>query len=153
MEAGHEQGMGTRDLASGGGPVEPVLDDGRDRGETPVGVVDHGVPPSRSAGADTTREDDAASHDEDAALLPADEDAGFQRRWQTLQASFVDEPRSTVDRADELVAQVMQRVAEGFATEREHLERQWGRGEDVSTEDLRVALQRYRAFFRRLLSA
>jgi glutathione S-transferase len=137
MEAGHEQGTGTRDLASGGGPVEPVIDDGRDRGETPVGVVDDGDPP----------------HDEDAALLPADEDAGFQRRWQELQASFVDEPRSTVDRADELVAQVMQRVAEGFATEREHLERQWGRGEDVSTEDLRVALQRYRAFFRRLLSA
>ena len=65
----------------------------------------------------------------------------------------MDEPRSTVDRADELVAQVMQRVAEGFATERERLERQWLRGEDVSTEDMRVALQRYRAFFRRLLSA
>jgi glutathione S-transferase len=137
MKAEHEQELGTRDLASGGGPVEPVIDDGRDRGETPVGVVDDGDPP----------------RDEDAALLPTDEDAGFQRRWQELQASFVDEPRSTVDRADELVAQVMQRVAEGFATEREHLERQWGRGEDVSTEDLRVALQRYRAFFRRLLSA
>ena len=58
-----------------------------------------------------------------------------------------------MDLADELVAQVMQRVAEGFATERERLERQWGRDEDVSTEDLRVALQRYRSFFRRLLSA
>jgi hypothetical protein len=95
------------------------------------------------------RDDD----DDDIALLPHDEGAGFQYRWQELQTGFVDEPRRTVEQADELVAQVMQRLAESFASERERLEGQWGRGEDVSTEDLRVALQRYRAFFRRLLSA
>ena len=65
----------------------------------------------------------------------------------------MDEPRRAVEEADELVAQLMQRLAEGFAAERERLEQQWGRGEDISTEDLRVALQRYRAFFQRLLSA
>ena len=47
----------------------------------------------------------------------------------------------------------MKRLAQGFAAERERLEQQWGRGEDVSTEDLRIALQRYRGFFQRLLSA
>ena len=47
----------------------------------------------------------------------------------------------------------MKRLAESFAAERETLEGQWGRGEDVSTEDLRVTLQRYRGFFQRLLSA
>jgi len=147
MEQQREHAMGTRDLAGDGAPAEPPIpDDGRDRGETPVGVVDPDVPPSQTADAEP-------SHDEGPALLPADDDAGFQRHWEELQAAFVDDPRRTVDRADELVAQVMQRVAEGFATERERLERQWGRGEDVSTEDLRVALQRYRAFFRRLLSA
>jgi hypothetical protein len=146
MEAGHEKEMGTRDLASGGAPPEPVPDDGRDRGETPLGVVDPDAPASRAVDADPSR-------DEDTALLPPDEDAGFQQRWQELQAGFVDEPRRTVEQADELVAQVMQRLADGFATERERLEGQWGRGEDVSTEDLRVVLQRYRAFFRRLLSA
>lgn len=87
------------------------------------------------------------------ALLPADENAEFQRRWESLQTGFVDEPRRTVEQADELVAQVMKRLADGFATERERLEQQWGRGEDISTEDLRVTLQRYRAFFQRLLSA
>ena len=87
------------------------------------------------------------------ALLPADENNSFQRRWEELQTAFVDDPRRTVEQADELVAQVMQRLAEGFAAEREQLEAQWGRGEDISTEDLRVALQRYRAFFQRLLSA
>ena len=70
-----------------------------------------------------------------------------------IQTGFVDEPRQTVEQADELVAQVMQRLAEGFAAERERLEQQWGRGEDVSTEDLRIALQRYRSFFQRLLAA
>jgi hypothetical protein len=67
--------------------------------------------------------------------------------------TFVDDPRDAVENADALVAELMQRLADGFARERERLEGQWSRGEDVSTEDLRVVLQRYRSFFRRLLSA
>jgi len=74
-------------------------------------------------------------------------------RWSNVQASFVDEPRRAVEEADKLVATVMQRLAEGFAGERSKLEKQWDGGENVSTEDLRVALQRYRSFFDRLLNA
>jgi hypothetical protein len=85
-------------------------------------------------------------------LLPADMDATFQQRWEEIQTRFVDEPRGAVEDADGLVANLMQQLAEGFAKERERLEAQWGRGEDISTEDLRVALQRYRTFFQRLLS-
>jgi hypothetical protein len=87
----------------------------------------------------------------DAAPLLA-EDEGFRSRWEDIQVRFVDEPRGAVEDADALVATVMQRLAEGFAQERERLEAQWGRGEDISTEDLRIALQRYRSFFQRLLS-
>jgi hypothetical protein len=65
----------------------------------------------------------------------------------------VDEPRQAVQEGDELVAGVVQRLAESFATERSSLEQQWDRGDQVSTEDLRVALQRYRSFFERLLAA
>jgi hypothetical protein len=85
-------------------------------------------------------------------LLPAEMDATFQQRWKEIQTRFVDEPRGAVEDADGLVANLMQQLAEGFAKERERLEAQWGRGEDISTEDLRVALQRYRTFFQRLLS-
>ena len=85
-------------------------------------------------------------------LLPADMDATFLERWKEIQTRFVDEPRGAVEDADGLVANLMQQLAEGFAKERERLEAQWGRGEDISTEDLRVALQRYRTFFQRLLS-
>lgn len=74
-------------------------------------------------------------------------------RWGHVQASFVDEPRKSVEEADQLVASVMKRLAEGFANERATLEKQWDRGDQVSTEDLRVALQRYRSFFDRLLNA
>jgi len=76
----------------------------------------------------------------------------FRSRWTHVQTGFVDEPRRTVEDADKLVASVMQRLAEGFATERSGLEKQWDQGNDVSTEDLRVTLQRYRAFFDRLLT-
>jgi len=106
--------------------------------------------------ADAPRDDAASTGDFAAdapALLPDDESAGFRERWETVQTGFVDEPRQTVEQADELVAQVMRRLAESFAAEREALEQQWGRGDDVSTEDLRVTLQRYRSFFQRLLSA
>jgi hypothetical protein len=91
--------------------------------------------------------------DEAGSLLPDGEESDFQRRWEDIQTRFVDDPRQAVEDADALVAGVMQRIAEGFAQARDGLEGQWSRGEDVGTEELRVALQRYRAFFRRLLSA
>jgi hypothetical protein len=86
--------------------------------------------------------------------LFSDSDVGDLRsRWSNVQAEFVDEPRRAVEEADQLVATVMQRLAEGFARERGSLEKQWESGETASTEDLRMALQRYRAFFNRLLNA
>ena len=78
--------------------------------------------------------------------------ADFRSRWFDIQAGFVDEPRKSVEKADELVAAAIKRLAEIFADERKKLEAEWGSGDDVSTEDLRVALRRYRSFFDRLLS-
>jgi len=86
-------------------------------------------------------------------LLFADQDAQqFRARWNDIQAGFVDAPRSAVERADALVADTMKRMADMFSGERANLEAQWDRGNDVTTEDLRIALQRYRAFFDRLLN-
>jgi hypothetical protein len=87
-----------------------------------------------------------------AALFPENESKDFHKRWTEIQTAFVDEPRRAVERADELVAEVIKRLADSFAQERSRLEGQWGRGDNVSTEDLRLALQRYRAFFDRLLN-
>jgi hypothetical protein len=84
-------------------------------------------------------------------LFSESEMGEFRSQWSTIQTGFVDEPRRTVEDADKLVAAVMQRLAEGFANERSSLEKQWDRGDNVSTEDLRLALQRYRSFFDRLL--
>ena len=91
--------------------------------------------------------------DRPSALLPTAEGGDLRRRWDTIQTGFVDEPRRAVEDADGLVAQTMKRVAEVFAQERASLEKQWSEGEDVSTEDLRVAMKRYRSFFDRLLAA
>jgi hypothetical protein len=98
-------------------------------------------------------DDQLAERDDAPQLFERAESSGYQSRWETIQTNFVDDPRRTVEEADELVAEVMRQLAESFAAERERLESQWGRGEDVSTEDLRVALQRYRSFFQRLLAA
>jgi hypothetical protein len=84
-------------------------------------------------------------------LFSEPETGEFRSQWIKIQTCFVDEPRGTVKDADKLVATVMQRLAEGFANERSGLEKQWDRGDNVSTEDLRLALQRYRSFFDRLL--
>ncbi len=87
-------------------------------------------------------------------LLVSDTDASsYRQRWTAIQSEFVDEPRSSVEQADGLVAEVMQRVAQGFSQERSKLESQWERGDDISTEDLRQALQHYKSFFQRLLAA
>ena len=77
----------------------------------------------------------------------------LRQRWHALQARFVDEPRETVSDADSLVAELLKDLAQSFDGARSKLESQWSSGEDASTEDLRVALQRYRSFFERLLSA
>ena len=84
-------------------------------------------------------------------LFSESEMEDFRSQWSKVQTGFVDDPRRTVEEADKLVASVMQQLAEGFATERSALEKQWDRGDNVSTEDLRIALQRYRSFFDRLL--
>ena len=85
-------------------------------------------------------------------LLPENEIGQMRERWTDIQAGFVDEPRRAVQQADELVAKTMKRLAETFAHERASLEGQWDRGDQVGTEELRVALQRYRSFFDRLLA-
>jgi len=76
----------------------------------------------------------------------------LRERWQMLQGRFVDDPRNTVEEADALVAELLQELARSFSEARSNLERQWTEGDDVSTEDLRLTLQRYRSFFERLLA-
>jgi len=93
-----------------------------------------------------------AGADHAAPLFSDSESQQMRSRWGDIQASFVDQPRQAVEQADSLVAETIKQLAEMFASERQQLEQQWDRGDDVSTEDLRVALQRYRSFFDRLLS-
>jgi len=109
------------------GPTEPV-----------IGTQDS--PPARSA-------------DEQLAPLFLPDAAGsFRARWDAVQIGFVDDPKQAVRKADELVAQVMKSLAETFSNERAELEGQVDQTEQASTENLRVALRRYRSFFQRLLS-
>jgi hypothetical protein len=87
-----------------------------------------------------------------APLFAQNDTQDFRSRWEKIQIGFVDEPRKAVEQADELVASAIKRLAEVFATERQKLEAEWDKHDNVSTEDLRVALRRYRSFFDRLLS-
>jgi hypothetical protein len=84
-------------------------------------------------------------------LFPSDEANNLRAKWDSVQVRFVDEPRQAVEDADRLIAATMKRLAEIFSEERLKLEHQWDRGDDVSTEDLRLGLRRYRSFFSRLL--
>lgn len=101
-----------------------------------------------SAGAATA----PAMEEQALPLFSPEEAKDFRARWDAIQVGFVDEPRRVVEQADTLVAAATKRLAEMFAAERAKLEGQWDRGDDVSTEDLRLALRRYRSFFGRLLS-
>jgi hypothetical protein len=85
-------------------------------------------------------------------LLQVDEIDELRSRWNAIQIAFVDEPRASVEQADALVAEVMKRIAQMFAEKRAILDKQWTNNDNVSTEDLRMALQRYRSFFHRLLA-
>lgn len=103
-------------------------------------------------GRETTAKSQSGDTDERTALFSPEETNSLRGQWDSIQVGFVDEPRQAVERADQLVAGAMKRLAEIFAAERSRLEGQWDRGDSVSTEELRLALRRYRAFFGRLLS-
>jgi hypothetical protein len=113
--------------------------------ELPVALMPAKVPQPQTL-------DTAAAASTHVPLFSEAEMEGFRSKWSKLQTDFVDEPRQTVEGADKLVANVMQRLAGGFAKERSGLEEQWVRGDNVSTEDLRVALQRHHSFFGKLLN-
>jgi hypothetical protein len=115
----------------------------------PVRQVDGTVAATAPAPASTPS---TSNEPERGQLFSAEEAANLRSRWDALQVGFVDEPRRSVQEADSLIATAMKRLAEQFTAERSTLERQWDRGGDVSTEDLRIALRRYRSFFGRLLS-
>ena len=90
--------------------------------------------------------------DQRAALLAQDAVTDFRSRWDRIQTGFVDDPKTAVQQADELVTETINKLSESFATARRQLEDQWGSGSDVSTEDLRLALKKYRTFFEKLLT-
>ncbi|MFG1819472.1 hypothetical protein ACGFIF_37320 [Kribbella sp. NPDC049174] len=84
-------------------------------------------------------------------LVADDEAVDFRTRWEVIQQGFVDDPRQSVSEADKLVDDLLKRLSMTFEQQHQGLEKQWSDGEP-STEDLRAALQKYRAFFQRLLA-
>jgi hypothetical protein len=135
-----EEELTTADLAQGKRPMALESQRPKPVVANPVTELEEKPVPEVTSTADT------------APLFPNGEIENLRNRWGGVQAAFVDEPRRAVEQADGLVAAAMKRLAEVFAEERSKLEKQWDRGDNVSTEDLRVALQRYRSFFHRLLS-
>jgi hypothetical protein len=136
-QATEEKTLTTADLAAAAEPGRPgPASDAPERPPRPE-AVDSSAP---------RREEQLAP------LFSPDGTSDFQKRWDAVQIAFVDDPRQAVQRADELVAQVMKSLAETFSNERAKLEGQLNAKEGASTENLRVALQRYRSFFQRLLS-
>ncbi|WP_338676064.1 hypothetical protein V1460_26160 [Streptomyces sp. SCSIO 30461] len=127
---------------------------------TEAGPAADAAPESRGAPAtetappvETAPPAEAAEEPVRQALVPPGEAEGYRDRWQQIQGTFVDDPREAVRNADTLVAEVIQSLATTFADHKRELEGQWSRGEEIQTEDLRMALQRYRAFFNQLLNA
>ena len=138
--------LSTRDLAE-------TTSDEPDAASEPLAPERGADEPAAAGPAEADQAHAEADSTEQEPLLSEADTNGFTGRWREIQTGFVDEPRESVAQADALVADLMQQLAASFSDERERLEKQWDSGDDVSTEDLRVALTRYRSFFDRLLSA
>jgi hypothetical protein len=156
-----DRGVTTEQIAAAGpGPAQedvPVLadDEGYDDSHAAALVTDQ--PASGHVGRGTPADGDdgsvASGPGPRASLLEDGELQSITMRWKDIQAEFVDEPTMAVQEADALVAELMQRLAAMFAAERADLENRWAGADQVSTEDLRQGLRRYRSFFERLLAA
>ena len=131
--------------ADEGSRATTVVEDRRPDQEPPTAPVE-------APAAQAARDGTAGTASTTGPLLATQDAEGFRARWTDVQTGFVDAPRQAVERADALVAELMQQLASTFADERGRLERHWDRGDDVPTDNLRDAFQRYRSFFERLLA-
>jgi hypothetical protein len=123
------------------------------RPESATPVTRENADPAADLEPQPATADPAGSTGSGEQMLFADgELSGLRSRWTDVQSAFVDDPRDCVQKADGLVADVVDKLSAGFSEARSRLEEQWDRGEEVSTEDLRIALKRYREFFERLLA-
>ncbi len=144
----------TRSAGPPTAPMDPNIALGGQQQEQRTTQHEPPDPSSHSGHATHSGHEAHSGHetDTDAGLFAHDELAGLRARWDAVQASFVDDPKDCVQKADSLVSDLVQQLTTGFGQARSRLEEQWSRGEQASTEDLRVALKRYRSFFERLLS-
>ena len=144
---------------------QPVTAEPRVHDEDTADVVREPEPAADDIGAEAVREPEPAAdavaaepprvdHESSAAetLFAGDDVADLRERWAGVQAAFVDDPKECVQKADHLVSDLVEQLTAGFAQARSRLEEQWSRGEEASTEDLRLALMHYREFFDRLLA-
>ena len=147
-----ERHLSTADIAgSAEHPEEKRLKSEKEAERNSEGVISLGHSERPDAGAGESAPA-ANGHNEPVTLFAPEAVHDYRSRWTSLQTSFVDEPRRAVQQADELVAEVIKNLASTFSDERGKLEGQWDQGDKVSTEDLRLVLRRYRAFFDRFLS-
>src|ERR1039457_3812215 len=124
------------------------IDTREERGENRLSTADLAAATGTPGGSTPTMA--KAAQEPNLPLFAQNDAQDFRSRWERIQIGFVDEPRKAVEQADELVDSAIKRLAEVFATERHTLEAEWDKTDDVSTEDLRVALRRYRSFLDRL---
>jgi hypothetical protein len=125
-----------------------------DHDQTPDEALGGSQPPSEEPTDDVappTEKEESRPPESNAPLLERGDE--WMGRWNEIQIRFVDEPRESIANADALVDEVMKELAAAFAGERARIEGEWSAGSEPSTEELRVALQRYRSFFNRLLAA
>jgi hypothetical protein len=114
----------------GYGAESPGMDDNNagDESLTPVGAV------AASSVAESPVADDTAS-----AAGP----------WSEIQAKFVDDPRESIELAAGLVDDRVTVIATSLRNRQQSLRSAW-QGEDAGTEEMRLTLQHYRAFWHRL---
>jgi hypothetical protein len=150
------RGLSTADLASTG--PEPGSRAGTDELPRPeVGTAgpagaDGAADPAGAGTGEHTADHRTDGGDGAPPLFDAEAVTSFRGRWQDVQTGFVDDPRRAVRDADELVAAVISALATSFAEHKSDLEAQWRQGEPA-TEELRVALRRYRSFFDQLIGS
>jgi hypothetical protein len=126
---------------------QPRAEQGTVAPQATTGVAQTAAGGGTAAAVQTGEIDQAES-----GFLPDDRMGSLRERWSDVQAGFVDDPRNAVQQAHGLVTELVDDLVQTFTRERTTLEQQWSAGGDADTEQLRIALQRYRSFFNRLLS-
>ncbi|MFI7605701.1 hypothetical protein ACIBTV_11315 [Micromonospora sp. NPDC049366] len=148
--AGSADRGGAVDAAAYGSAAPRMVDPDAAAPDADPAVAGAAGAPGSLTAAGTSRPAGSTVAAEPASLFDADTAQNFRDRWRDVQLRFVDDPRAAAAEAQAMVEEAIEALSAALTAQRNTLGA-WQETGSADTEELRMAVRRYRDFLDRVL--